>query len=250
MEMLSPRAASALLSARLSSRFDRFIELFFDEEVSALSYVGFQELISDALEIPDLNLARRWVSALLKRDLSSREVAKIIAYIPAQKACSEHPESKSSGQLAEGEGDPNACEAALYWCCGGDYQFSERCSLKQNFSASGRLEKVNFEIGAMEKNCTAVRFDISNRPGAYLVESLRLLGCSNEQLWCWSGTLSDVGRIVDVDLVCPASMNAFGVAGVAAYSNDPQFQLTIDDGILDQLSRSGGRLELVVRAFV
>ena len=142
------------------------------------------------------------------------------------------------------------CEVTLYWSSVRQNDFSEDRSLKHCYVANGRLVKLIFDIEALEDGYTALRLDISNRPGAYLVDRLCLLDSTGEQLWRWSGGGGDLSDVAHVELTCPVDEGALGTSGLAVNGHDPQFKLMVDEGVLSQLSQSGGRLELIIRAFV
>lgn len=250
MAMLSPCAASSLEKARLNAKFEEFVSLLCDTQRGALELSGIQTLISDALNIPDLEIARRWVNDLLSRGQTSQDVARIVANISSRERRLGYLRPEHYGMAIDDEESADLCEATLYWNSFRHSDFSEDRSLKYCYLANGRLVKLVFDIEALEDVYTAIRLDISNRPGAYLVDRLRLLSSTGEQLWRWSGGAGDLSDMADVELTCSHNEGALGTSGLAANGHDPQFKLIVDEGALAQISQSGGRLELIFRAFV
>lgn len=250
MSMLSPRAVSSLEEAQLKAEFQEFVLFLCDSQKEALELSGIQTLISDALNIPDLEIARRWAKELLNRGQTPLEVARTVVKISPREAYVEAISAESYGNTIFEKESAHLCEATLYWKSVCQSHFVENRSLKSSYLANGRLVKLAFDIKALEDGYTAIRLDISNRPGAYLVERLCLLGDGGEQLWRWSGGRGDLTDMADIELVCSPEDRASGVSGFAVKGRDPQFKLMFDDDTLAQISESGGRLELIFRAFV
>lgn len=125
--------------------------------------------------------------------------------------------------------------------------FSEEDTVKHLAAFSNKLQSINLRISPTGGRLDALRLDIADRPGVFVIEGLTVETDSGALLWAWSGLASDLMGVAEVDVFSEGTGTRRAV--IQSHGRDPRFILPLGEGVLSALSERGGVVVLKLHSY-
>jgi hypothetical protein len=136
----------------------------------------------------------------------------------------------------------NRCTAELYWIEATDDYYNEHQKVSVSYSFDQRDVRVRFIFPNQLFNIRALRLDICDKPGGFLISGINLQDENGKIIWIWDN-LTEIFFNLSSDFIRIPAVGNSEIAHFVAIGNDPYFRINIDTEVLKRIS---SRFQLVV----
>jgi hypothetical protein len=129
----------------------------------------------------------------------------------------------------------NNCSAELYWLEGTDEYYSEHQKVSVRYCFDQGDIALRFVFPDQVSNVRALRLDIIDKPGSFLINEIHLEDMNSNIRWVWDKVTAIFDDLSPDIIKIPTCSNS-GTAQFAAIGLDPFFRINLDNEVLKNIS--------------